>query len=612
MKKLLLFFTLISSFLSAVPNGAVCDSPNYWELTSHYGPTEPAGHSYDPYSWAVDGEVLINATSYKANFYTMPTHVESGYTVYQYTEESYTYVCSPEIVCDNNQTIDTSVNPHVCIDNPTPPEPLQCPANALPDATNTFCVCNPPYVLTNVDGNNTCVIPSPHTAPDGDFDGDGIPNVDDTDDDNDGYSDNQEITDGTDLYDGNSNGSASGGGTSTGGTTAPDGGGSNASIDGSNTTPRCTASNKWFCSVCLCPSNTIPHFNSFLDSNGVYQSGICPTNTKTYCDSDTGGSSCNKSILGEYEHYEGVDCLRVCDDGYEYNSIHICSPIDNNTNDCSHAPVHDGYPFQTFTDSITTCRNIISNLNTRGSFLSRPDCDLGRVACYYDATVPTTDSNSTLPDSNSTGFDDSRIVNRLDTTNSKLDFINGAIDEQTTKLSDKLEQLDRNNLKSSNAVKTSIDNMNGSLSGKLDAITNAINNKPVSSGTDMTATNNHLQSIEDKMIKEDSELPFDNSELESKFEEAKTVFNNALVTFQTSYNDIKSLFNGAHSSPVTASGNCFLNGSTKNIGSYTFDFSSLSTLRPPFQFFLNLFLLFFTIKLYSRIARDLMQYMIGA
>jgi hypothetical protein len=220
------------------------------------------------------------------------------------------------------------------------------------------------------------------------------------------------------------------------------------------------------------------------------------------------------------------------------------------------------------------------------------------------------DMNNTGGDSNNTGnIDTTDIENKLDkivnelgaegTLNKALGNIGGVIKDNGKTIADKLDTLDDD-------LKSRLAGLNSNLGDKLDGIKGAIENKPT--GTDLSETNNILRDIKDAM---NPDIEADTSDLDTALSNAKNVFNDALLSFDTTRNDLISMFNGASAPTVSASGNCILSGSTRHIGTFTFNFSVLSDLRPAFQFFLNIFLLIFTIKLYTTIARDLVRYVTG-
>ena len=450
-----------------------------------------------------------------------------------------------------------------------------CVPNSSPNVEGTSCDCDYGYK----EELGSCV-------PDPDRDGDGVSNDDDafpddatettdtdkdgigdnadTDDDNDGFSDYQESLDGTDSKDSSSNSGVS-----------PDGGGDNTS----DTTD----------------TDTIDHTDPIL----------CPDSLP----------------LGLNEVYRADDCKVICSTGYVRDASYVCSlPIEDE--DCSHTDDFLNWDFQSITSTCQECYLLIQNNGGSGYRYELPNCTTGTCACFYNIDDDNTETNSSeIGDSNTTdSFDDSEIVSKLidikninTILNTKLDSIDLSITSQTSILASKLDSLSTIASNASSTNEQSIKNQSAYLGTKLDNIKNAIDNKSIiSSSTDMTQTNGLLSEISEKMVDEESELEYDNTDLNNAYASAKTAFDNTLVSFTTSYNDMVSLFNGAHSPTVTSSADCFLSSGNTAFGGVNFDFSILSTLRPAFQFFLNIVLLFMTIKFYTTIARDLAKYFIGA
>jgi len=341
-----------------------------------------------------------------------------------------------------------------------------------------------------------------------------------------------------------------------------------------------------FCdNSCECPTDTyhgvtpyqtddgIIHFGQCKDSDnlnykGRYCETIAPTNNNN--DSNSSEPTCNYPIEIFSLPFLSIVLISQCNEPEKAfpctDKTVACYGLDINTSDVN----DENNPTDNESDSNST-----STLDSNN----------------------TTDNNQTITDSNGTVIDTSKIESKLDKLNKSLSTT-GAINKSLISIGALI------NKSSSTNHKDLI-----SLGSKLDGIKSAIESQGNGSSTDMTETNQKLDDIKDAL---NPNIEYDNSELDSAFSNAKTVFTNALSSFETSYNDIVSMFNSGHSSTVTASGDCTLSGSTKNIGSFGFDFSVLSQLRAPFQFFLNLMLLFFTIKLYTTIARDLVRYIAGA
>ena len=132
-------------------------------------------------------------------------------------------------------------------------------------------------------------------------------------------------------------------------------------------------------------------------------------------------------------------------------------------------------------------------------------------------------------------------------------------------------------------------------------------------GKKVDGTNNLLGEISDKLDEnkiDEKDLPYDITAFDEAFGNTKQIFYDALASFETTKNDLLSLTTGIDKPVFTASGECALTIPVfnKNI---QIDFSKVSVLRAPLQFFLNIFLLILTIKLYTAIARDITKYFIS-
>jgi hypothetical protein len=573
MKKILILITLLFVNVYAVYSPCVCNANQVETVQSSSLGISASGYftEADLLYRANPSAIPDRAVCYNPGFSNQYTKYERNFRSYNSPTDGYWHYAYDVdiVVCTDLNITSADCNASEIFYNGVC---TSCPSNASPNSTKDACACNSPYIL---DANtSTCILPpsydSNSTNPDGtcktgyapdldnacspDMDGDGIPDILDPDIDGDGVPNNQD--------------------------SSPYGGAGKSTPPNPDTNTSCPPGQKVCNGTCII---------SFL--------------------------TCQKN---------NTDCSVGYIPAPDYATTHNCVP--ENNGQCQHPSASPfGYPFQTITSDVFQCIDLY-NAHGGGDNFNCPD---GKsVACYYNndtnssssannnsgttdtntsTTSGTNDFNSTTPiDSNASSFNTANIESKLDGINKSLSA-SGAINNSLNVISKLIDAKGLTNHNDLNNINGSL----GSLGSKLDNIRDAINNKPVTPATDMTATNNHLQSIEDKMIKEDSQLDFDNSELDSALNNAKNVFNNALVSFESSYNDIVTLFNGGHTSTVTASGDCFLTGTTKNLGAFTFDFSVLSVLKIPFQFFLNLMLLFFTIKLYVRIARDLVSYITG-
>ena len=249
-------------------------------------------------------------------------------------------------------------------------------------------------------------------------------------------------------------------------------------------------------------------------------------------------------------------------------------------------------------------------------------------------------NGSTGGDSNSTGDSNSSGGLDLTDTNKKLDQLHKDNIDQTNKLTDKLSELDGSAKDIKNQVKDTgdqlaavlnalnmaqgdkLNNINDTLKDKLDALNQSIHDKNLSVSVnvennvsiDLNTTNSLLGDIRSDL---NSSLFF-NSEswsnsmlsFENAYNNAKTVFDGSMSTFSQSLSDLRGIANGASPS-VSYSGSCSLDF-TVSFGSFSIDLSSLNDLRPYFAFFLNIVLLFFTIKFYSWIGQYLIRLLVEA
>lgn len=162
----LLSISVLASFASSATDFScsTCPTGSYMKYT---GETvnffQPAG-SYcvtpkDDYVCTSFGKA-----GYRSVIDSYPTPPSGCY----YKEYKKNYACSVEPICDENQTLDTSVNPHVCKNNPPP----ACPPGQHDDLSSSevvHCVCDSGYPTYDVmtSGIKECVQPTcPPTSPD--------------------------------------------------------------------------------------------------------------------------------------------------------------------------------------------------------------------------------------------------------------------------------------------------------------------------------------------------------------------------------------------------------------------------------------------------------------
>ncbi len=290
-------------------------------------------------------------------------------------------------------------------------------------------------------------------------------------------------------------------------------------------------------------------------------------------------SCINGTKFSNYAHItkeESFDCFSVVDD-------------------CAHSDYLLGYVFQSVVSSPSVC-NTLSGGNLQYSDEYMPGCTDGSYACFYNNIVDNdtnttdddnnienntsvvTDSNvSMTADLNGTGFtiDMSASLSRLDTINKSIGKTNSKIDTINSKLGD---------------INSKLTGMNTNLGGKLDTV------------------NSNLEDIKGSL---NPDIEADTTSFDTGFQGAKDAFNNSLASFETTGADIRALTSGLTPPTVSASGDCTLSTSTSKLGSITMDFSVIDNIRPPLQFFLNLVLLFLSLKLYTIIARDIVSYFAG-
>lgn len=527
------------------------------------------------------------STSDKGDFYEMPTG--TGYSTFHWRQESYNYPyayyfrdryeCVTTPVCTGTDILNTSTDGNWYCEAPactTPDEPF------IDDVASTYTAVVQGAVNCVGDANTTataesalidCVTYNRCKFTPSDDDGDGFSNVEDAfpndasewlDDDGDGYGNNGDIfpNDASEWADNDG-----------------DGYGDNIDRDDDG--------------------------DGYSDEEEIARgtdpfSGGSNTATEEGCDVDK---------LGLNEKF-ATDCVRVCIDGFEKDLFKVCQPVEIDiVYDCSHADIDSRtkYPFQQFTYNFTDCRKLINAHGGNGYSDGIPLCDEGNVACYYpNVAKPQLDTNQTL-EGNGTVFDDRNIVNglsniedTLDTTNTNLGFITDSINIQTSTLSDKLDSLSDVTSQGSDNIDKSINSMSSTLSDKLTNIEIAINNQPTAPATDLTETNSLLTELNDKMADREE----GRTELDTENGRGSGALNDALLSFGQTKADMLSLANGMTAPTVTNSGSCNLATGATTFGAISFDFAFMSQLRPYFQFFLNLFLLYITIKFYTIIGRD--------
>jgi hypothetical protein len=167
MKKILLiklgfFLLLLTSLSYSNPafDACTCDLGS-WVETNNDTVSDTLEHT------AVHKAYAINST---VDASTCTNNVEKFYSV---VTDEYSYI-EPQDDYYNyyNYTHSSSYISYKCVETVSP---LDCPANSSPNADNTACICNPPYVHDNneTDLDKVCKLPSNvpdenSTKPDGD------------------------------------------------------------------------------------------------------------------------------------------------------------------------------------------------------------------------------------------------------------------------------------------------------------------------------------------------------------------------------------------------------------------------------------------------------------
>ena len=560
MKKLLLILLILTSFsplfaIECCPTGQYAISES--SVTIRTGRTPQSDFCYNQYKF------IWIASSQR--------HEQTSVT------------CTVEPTCDDNQTIDTSVLPHECKDNPPP---LVCPPNSHPDDNNEFCVCNSPYVLTDVNGTNVCKLPSSvpdenSTKPNGDCEVGFAKNSlgvckEDSDGDN--------VPDDEDTYPDDS--SRSGG-------------------DGESNPSICNLDIKE-CRNCSCPVGSADKGAVWLTNDGAaFTSLSCQNgNTVIYC------ASTNSETPDPRQN----DCNKGYVPAPDWATTGNCVPEQQR---CAYPPFSfvNNYPFQSITVDVFKCTDL--GYRYGGGNFDTYNCPDGTVACYYH---PSSDNNNSTPDNpennnsnpvgdnNNTNPSDGNGTGTIDTTEieSKLDAINtslgsdGAINSSLSGLSSLI-----NSTASTNH--TDLTNINGSLGSmgsKLDGIKSAIESQNSTPATDMNPTNDILKEIRDK-VSEDTTVHED--KLSSDRNGFSSIVDTSLLTFSTNMESITNIINGVPLPQVSSSTGCSLQMSVFNqqIDLYPSMKKGLLFISPLLLLIWNIILTIYVIKIAFLAYRDL-------
>ncbi len=154
MKKIILIFSLfLSVVFSDTSQPTDCCAVNqYMDKTAsssiNWDETVPNAEVSDRIS-QIDGVYVSTCTQE----YTWQRIVDGSST--RIIQSLKTTGCVSNPICDSNQTLDTSVNPPICVNNPPACEDdeilfnnvcTECPENSSPSQDKTFCDCSAPYV----------------------------------------------------------------------------------------------------------------------------------------------------------------------------------------------------------------------------------------------------------------------------------------------------------------------------------------------------------------------------------------------------------------------------------------------------------------------------------
>ena len=417
---------------------------------------------------------------------------------------------------------------------------------------------------------------------------------------------------------------------------------------------KCCTTTACFLPVNDCLANQIFLNNTCIDcpQNSYVNGNLCACNSGYYQSGDT----CLEHLCpyGEYyslttEQCEIHDCPpnQVPTDTYETDGS--CKDLDDsgsdsNSSNCDYPSSKFGYPFQTLTHTSSYC-NILSGGNLLYQTEFMPDCLPDQYACYYnnhddnnqtdDAGDGGNDSNGTgTGDNNSTGgdnnnsgvFDDTEILNRLDTlisldkiNNDNLDTINSSIlssalgtqdhiDSMNDNLGTKLDALKNSNIDSAIGIKNAISSMNTNLGVKLQGIESSIDgisdilttNDGISFTPLPTATDNVIQVDEDKINTIKSkvlDLNLDIETINELLSTVKTEFNifydhlvSIFETLQEDYSTFKDMFSDIPTTILSGGGGCShtftVFGTTVDLMSNVCDI--LQKLSPVFVFLVTI------------------------
>ena len=372
---------------------------------------------------------------------------------------------------------------------------------------------------------------------------------------------------------------------------------------------------------------------------------------------------------GEGAHYHVDQQQCVCDDGSAYGDLGCVSCpsnayYDSNMEDCvcnegyqasvdgdslvcteyqcpSHYTDDDGetYPLKLSMVDSESCHNFDGEY-TNVVWVQPLDFDSGSLGCCYafgtpeqnlsstsesnitgSLSIESNDTNGTLTpfkaDLNlSLNLDLTPVASRLDRVNGKLDQTNIKLDSIRSELRTQGGKVSDSIGKLGSMVDATLRSSTIDIVAKLDALRDTVHNKDLN--VDIFPITQRQDEQTDLLRDINGSLGFfrdlsnmtveANQTILNKLSEIQTVFNDALASFEQSKNDIASIVSPSDAPSVTVpAGDCSL--SVPIFGQpFTIDLSVFSQFRPYLQFVLNLMLLFWSIKLYVWIGRDIVGY----
>ena len=402
MKKLLILFSFLFSFIYAVPNLVDCGCNGGFVETSHIVTTSGA-------NWTSVLLTDVKTCSEEITYSISDTAIFGGNTFYKYNVTTIAYACDP---CLPPKIVDSNGS---CVDSPTPP--LTCPAHSIPDANNTYCICQSPYVPNSA--TQQCELPPSlpdenSTKPDGTCEPGFAKNkfgnckID---------SDNDNVPDSEDAYP------------------------NDPTQSGGDSKPRICTANKTECSACKCPVGTMDF--GAISLNSLPRScvnGAVPI----FCST--------KSDTPAYD----------CRDGYvpapDYASTANCVPA--NKSSCDYPPVIFNWNFQSIVATDSICYDLRSRYAQGGVTNGfNYTCDDGTIACYYNLASDANNSNSGSNNNNDINNTGSGNLDNNSSTPPADNNSSSPIDTKT--LENKLDVIN-NSLGSGGAIAKNITNL-GSL-----------------------------------------------------------------------------------------------------------------------------------------------------